>query len=108
MKSAFCWLDFGLSNVVRRGVLATDGARSCRSVPDTEIIGVDYQSTLTSRQMTVLCSPAMSDQVLGDGAGTEEMCSTQCGSPAYAAPELLSGEKYGPKVDVWSMYVCRQ
>ncbi|CAB1316953.1 unnamed protein product, partial [Coregonus sp. 'balchen'] len=29
--------------------------------------------------------------------------STQCGSPAYAAPELLSRKQYGPKVDVWSM-----
>lgn len=33
-----------------------------------------------------------------------ELLSTQCGSPAYAAPELLAHRKYGPKVDVWSMY----
>uniref|UniRef100_A0A3Q2ZH99 non-specific serine/threonine protein kinase n=1 Tax=Kryptolebias marmoratus TaxID=37003 RepID=A0A3Q2ZH99_KRYMA len=31
-----------------------------------------------------------------------ELLSTQCGSPAYAAPELLAHKKYGPKVDVWS------
>jgi len=29
--------------------------------------------------------------------------STQCGSPAYAAPELLAKKTYGSKVDVWSM-----
>ncbi|KAF6732247.1 Hormonally up-regulated neu tumor-associated kinase [Oryzias melastigma] len=34
-----------------------------------------------------------------------ELLSTQCGSPAYAAPELLAHRKYGPKVDVWSIGV---
>ena len=29
--------------------------------------------------------------------------STQCGSPAYAAPEILNNQKYGPAVDIWSM-----
>ena len=28
--------------------------------------------------------------------------STLCGTPAYAAPEILNGEKYGSKVDLWS------
>ncbi|NXT20166.1 HUNK kinase, partial [Syrrhaptes paradoxus] len=32
-----------------------------------------------------------------------ELLHTQCGSPAYAAPELLAHRKYGPKVDVWSV-----
>lgn len=32
-----------------------------------------------------------------------ELLSTQCGSPAYAAPELLAHRKYGPKVDAWSV-----
>ncbi|KAJ8008733.1 hypothetical protein DPEC_G00081480 [Dallia pectoralis] len=34
-----------------------------------------------------------------------ELLTTQCGSPAYAAPELLAHRKYGPKVDVWSVGV---
>ncbi|XP_061785413.1 hormonally up-regulated neu tumor-associated kinase homolog isoform X1 [Nerophis lumbriciformis] len=34
-----------------------------------------------------------------------ELLTTQCGSPAYAAPELLAHRKYGPKVDVWSIGV---
>ena len=28
---------------------------------------------------------------------------TQCGSPAYAAPEIFSKAPYGPSVDVWTM-----
>ena len=39
------------------------------------------------------------------GSQAQEYCVTQCGSPAYAAPELLGNKKYGPKVDIWSMYV---
>ncbi|NWU61511.1 HUNK kinase, partial [Pterocles burchelli] len=34
---------------------------------------------------------------------SQELLHTQCGSPAYAAPELLVYRKYGPKVDVWSI-----
>ncbi|XP_038616814.1 hormonally up-regulated neu tumor-associated kinase [Tachyglossus aculeatus] len=36
---------------------------------------------------------------------SQELLNTQCGSPAYAAPELLVHKKYGPKVDVWSIGV---
>ncbi|ESP01093.1 hypothetical protein LOTGIDRAFT_140020 [Lottia gigantea] len=40
-----------------------------------------------------------------EGTRAQEFCVTQCGSPAYAAPELLSHQKYGPQVDVWSIGV---
>ena len=42
-----------------------------------------------------------------DGQTTREFLRTQCGSPAYAAPEILGHKSYGPEVDVWSMYVKR-
>ncbi|XP_025236823.1 hormonally up-regulated neu tumor-associated kinase [Theropithecus gelada] len=38
--------------------------------------------------------------------GYSDPFSTQCGSPAYAAPELLARKKYGPKIDVWSIQLA--
>ena len=32
-----------------------------------------------------------------------QLLTTHCGSPAYAAPELLAQKNYGPQVDVWSI-----
>ncbi|XP_073795297.1 uncharacterized protein isoform X2 [Danio rerio] len=46
----------------------------------------------------------LSNTLKGDSLSVD-LLNTQCGSPAYAAPELLAHKKYGPKVDVWSVGV---
>lgn len=43
-------------------------------------------------------------RLIGDVANSQAM--TACGTPAYAAPELLRQEKYSFKVDVFSFGVC--
>lgn len=43
---------------------------------------------------------------LAGGIEENQSLDTQCGTPGYVAPEILSQKPYGPPVDVWSMGVC--
>lgn len=36
---------------------------------------------------------------------TSQAMTSVCGTPLYAAPEILTGEPYGPEVDLWSVGV---
>jgi Protein kinase domain len=37
--------------------------------------------------------------------GKRQFLDSRCGTPAYVAPEILLGEQYGPKVDLWAVGV---
>uniref|UniRef100_A0A1I8HYN8 non-specific serine/threonine protein kinase n=1 Tax=Macrostomum lignano TaxID=282301 RepID=A0A1I8HYN8_9PLAT len=64
---------------------------------------------LTDNQMVKIIDFGLSNMVKTIAEGDEnivtELCKTQCGSPAYAAPEVLSHKPYGTAVDVWSIGV---
>ncbi|XP_028414260.1 serine/threonine kinase SAD-1-like isoform X2 [Dendronephthya gigantea] len=47
----------------------------------------------------------LSNTIYATDHNNENHCTTQCGSPAYAAPELLVRKDYGPQIDVWSIGV---
>eukprot|EP01135_Chromosphaera_perkinsii_P007374 Nk52_evm22s805 gene=Nk52_evmTU22s805 len=48
----------------------------------------------------------ITDFGLGRTFKWENLCGTFCGTPLYAAPELVSGVKYvGPPADIWAMGV---
>lgn len=53
--------------------------------------------------MCVRVDFGLSNEEYVQGENGPMHCNTQCGSPAYAAPELLGHKSYGPQVDIWSM-----
>ena len=72
------------------------------------ILFVNIQNRLHNLHYYYLIDFGLSNTMFAqssDGHSTREFLKTQCGSPAYAAPEILGHKPYGPEVDVWSMYV---
>ena len=46
----------------------------------------------------VIADLGFAKQVVGD-----DLSSTMCGTPLNMAPEVIKGQKYNSKVDVWSL-----
>lgn len=89
-------------------VLASENV-SFPAAPGWVVFGFYFFSPLPFRSFLIQSCfhlPLFADFGLSNCAGIlghSDPFSTQCGSPAYAAPELLARKKYGPKIDVWSM-----
>ena len=57
------------------------------------------ENLLLDREMNI----KIADFGLGSLYSQDELLKTACGSPCYAAPEMIAGKKYIPKdVDIWS------
>lgn len=71
---------------------------------DIKIIGMDCTASSDLSLISLLLIDfGLSNEEYVQGENGLTHCSTQCGSPAYAAPELLGHKTYGPQVDIWSM-----
>lgn len=47
----------------------------------------------------------ITDFGLSNDFDSQNLLTTHCGSPEYAAPELHQGKAYGFEVDIWALYV---
>lgn len=50
-----------------------------------------------------MCDIVIADLGFAKQLDEDELAKTQCGTPLYMAPEILNGQSYDSKVDVWSL-----
>ncbi|KAJ3250443.1 Serine/threonine-protein kinase, partial [Boothiomyces macroporosus] len=59
--------------------------------------------SITEQRISKLPILKLGDFGFARSLGAQSLASTLCGSPLYMAPEILRGEKYDAKSDLWSI-----
>lgn len=98
--------------IVRNGRLAEDvGCRLFRQI----MLAVDacHAMNVIHRDLkpeNMMVDDALNLKLIDFGLSNTsegELLATACGSPCYAAPEMIAGKRYnGPLADIWSLGVC--
>jgi protein-serine/threonine kinase len=102
-KKGIVHRDLKLENLLldrNRNIIITDFGFANTFNPDDEL-GEEIEYGLASREFVKRMEL---DKVLPDGFRRGDLMQTSCGSPCYAAPELVVSDSLytGRKVDVWS------
>ncbi|KAB8304213.1 hypothetical protein EYC80_003631 [Monilinia laxa] len=102
-KKGIVHRDLKLENLLldrNRNIIITDFGFANTFNPDDEL-GDEIEYNLASRDYVKRMAL---DKVLPDGTRRGDLMQTSCGSPCYAAPELVVSDSLytGRKVDVWS------
>lgn len=102
-KKGIVHRDLKLENLLldrNRNIIITDFGFANTFNPDDEL-GEEVEYNLSSREYV---KQMELDKILPNGLRRGDLMQTSCGSPCYAAPELVVSESLytGRKVDVWS------
>ncbi|QSZ37604.1 hypothetical protein DSL72_008703 [Monilinia vaccinii-corymbosi] len=102
-KKGIVHRDLKLENLLldrNRNIIITDFGFANTFNPDDEL-GDEIEYNLSSREYVKRMEL---DKVLPNGSRRGDLMQTSCGSPCYAAPELVVSDSLytGRKVDVWS------